>query len=85
MGVKNTIIIFDMGEGEISFFVLEGDYSRLDRVWIGIADGRDKEQEELSDLFWDEKGEPKKEGLTHFPHEAYRPQETAVIICGFAP
>lgn len=83
--MPNTIVIFEAGDGVISFYVLEGDHSHLDRIWIGLADGEDEKQEELSDLLFDDTGNQNLTGSQEFPHASYRPQATSVIVCGLVP
>lgn len=54
-----TAILFEEVNGEgISFFVLDGDYSHLDKVYINAHNDEETEikEDELNDLFYDEEG-----------------------------
>ena len=47
--MKTIVIWDDYAAGPIRFFVLEGDYSHLDRVYINSTDD-DEKQEELMEV-----------------------------------
>lgn len=96
-----TIIIFDtVGEEPITFFVVDGDYAHLDRVYInttqvnfGTTDlnlntGVDKirAERELYSLIYDENGNIRNEVVqfSHFPVGAVD-ATTPVIVAGFYP
>lgn len=82
-----TIIIWD-GD-EICFFVLDGDYSKFDNIYIGIKDYREDLQKELNDLIFDydvEGASFKHKELQDFPvHEFYgitTKDDFKVIVAG---
>ena len=76
----NTIFIYDESYAEIRFFVLDGDYSHLEGVYINTCE--DKERvEELDDIIFDEDGDFKIELYDRFPVDKVKP-DTKVIVCG---
>jgi hypothetical protein len=90
-----TVLIYDDCHEAIRFFVLDGDYRSLDKVYINAClDGTKKEQkayekkqDELSDLMYGKKnsgGSFKPEALDAFPVEAVK-EGAAVIVAGFLP
>lgn len=90
MKYKNTIIIWDgCGDGEpIKFFVVEGDYMSLDGTILN-CEGDGANVARLQGLMWDMSDETmfdwRVPPTPSFPHEAYTPGETAVIVCGMIP
>ena len=82
-----TIIIWDsVGIEPISFMVLDGDYSHLDRVYIneGGDEDNDKKQSELSALLCDDETETQRDipKLDKFPKLE---DGDVVIVAGFLP
>ena len=80
-----TVLIYDQcGQEPIKFYVLEGNYSHLDGVYINEADSQEHLQDELSNLMYTEKGRviPMEHGC--FPtHEVKN--GAPVIVAGFLP
>lgn len=76
-----TIFIYDScGEEEIKFFVKDGDYSHLDRVYVNAADN-EKLIDQLIEIL---ESNPKM--LKHFPRKTLIANPDAKIICvGFIP
>lgn len=84
-----TIVIWDqVGEDQIRFFVLEGDFSRLNRIYINTYFGRDKtseeKAEELNEIVYDANGKCRVSLLDSFPVELVE-KDTIVISAGFFP
>jgi hypothetical protein len=85
-----TIIIFEQcGQEALCFFVLDGDYSRFDGLYINQVPENAKEELdlfELNDLLYDDNtGFFKLNGLNHFPIKVAlkQPEELLkVIIAG---
>lgn len=78
-----TVVIWDTIEDAIRFFVLNGDFTRLDGVYINQC--QDKELEsELAAIVYDKDGNEKIKMLGHFPTNEIK-KDTAVIACGFLP
>jgi hypothetical protein len=80
-----TIIIWDQcGQSDLSFFVVDGDYSHLDGVYInGHAD--DSLVEELSSLVYDDNGKTLLKVYKKFPRKASMDAENKIIVAGFLP
>lgn len=82
-----TILIFDQcGDAPIQFFVLDGDYSRFNKVYIGTNSDDEEEvklQDEVYDLLYNEKGRLKLDPYPNFPTNSFD-HNTAVVVCGFA-
>jgi len=87
-----TIMIYDqLMEQPIKFLVLDGDYSRLNGIYINQwYDDEEKEtkealMDELSDLIYNrETGQEHIEFLDSFPVYAVE-SDTIVIVAGFLP
>lgn len=83
--MKNTIIIYSDYEG-VNFFVLDGDQTHFDGVFINAYDDATAElQDELGMIVYNSNGECIVDMLESFPHDQYIPGETAVIVAGFIP
>lgn len=86
----NTIVIWDeVGEAPIQFFVLEGDFSRLDGIYINAIKQKAALQKELLNLVYpislNASHITKIPMLKNFPYEYARENAFCVIICGFMP
>lgn len=80
-----TIMIYDEGCQAIEFFVLDGDYSHLNRVYINDWACNENLQDELSSMLYDsETGERILEGSELFPVHLVE-KDTIVIVTGFVP
>jgi hypothetical protein len=81
----NTIIIFSDFQNSPVFFVVDGDYSHLNEVYINEATDNPELQDELSGLI------DGLEALEDFPvdlfYQEYRENSESikVITCGFIP
>ena len=83
-----TIVIWDCcGEESIRFFIVNGNYSYLDRLYINTYYDDEEGQkllDELNNLVFNEDGSYKVEMLETFPsHEVTG--GAAVIVAGFLP
>lgn len=80
-----TIFIWDELDAEIKFFVLPGNYSHFNRVYLNGLDKPETVQKELSNLVYCENtGEIKHTVLKEFPIEEVD-TDTVVIVAGFIP
>lgn len=83
-----TIVIWDNIDAAIKYFVLDGDYRKLDKVYIGSADN-EKLWTELSEIVYYEDGNEKIEMQDHFPITEILfvedPSHICVISCGILP
>jgi hypothetical protein len=85
--MANTVFIFDQcGQEAISYFVKDGDFSRMNGMYINAC-GNDEnlESELLSMLYLDDGSENPETVLTdEFPVQEVS-GETLVIVVGFLP
>jgi hypothetical protein len=89
-----TVLIFDQCEANVEFFVLEGDYRELDKVYINAykegatakeQKANEKLQNKLNKLLYHQKtGEYLHPVLHEFPTQAVR-DGAEVIVAGFLP
>ena len=88
-----TVLIFDQCEANVTFYVLDGDYAHLNRVYINQAvDGTkkvqraaEKLQDELSNLIYHPKtGELLLQSLSELPVEDVI-AGAQVIVAGMLP
>jgi len=83
-----TVFIWDtIGMESIQFFVMDGDYSHLNDVYINAVGNPEDmtDQEELHNLVYNENGYTKPDlMLDNFPCEAVA-NGAIVIVCGFLP
>jgi len=77
-----TIFIYDQLDADIQFFVKEGNYSHLDKLYLNCYTNDVKLDEELSDMLYDDNGLILVELLDDFPilEEAF-----VVVRVGFIP
>lgn len=68
---EKTIVIWDNGASNLSYFVLEGDYSHLDKVYISMS----KEEKELHTLVLG-----RFSMLAHFPTDVIRGNPVVYVI-----
>lgn len=82
-----TIVIWDEYDAEIKFFVLEGNYSHLDNVYINGLHSSERKQIELYNLVYDEDTDlPKIAMSKEFPIEHCAKRELlCVIVAGLVP
>ena len=83
--VKRTLVIWDSMDNEIKFFVLDGDQTKYDGVYIqSRVDGSDaKLQKGLAALVYTKKGTHKVSMVDKFPRPLL--SSTAVITAGIIP
>lgn len=79
-----TVVIWDTLEGEIKFFVVNGDFSHLDGVYINSMENELGQDELNKILDYDSNGNPKVTMLEHFPKEDVI-NGANVIVAGFFP
>lgn len=81
-----TVLIYDQcGQAPLEFYVLEGDYSHLDKIYINHINHDAKLMDELCDLLYDaETGASLLVPELNFPVNAVS-KDTKVIIAGFLP
>lgn len=81
-----TVFIFDqLGLEPIKFFVVEGNYTSLDQIYINSSDDKDKVEKLFSILDYDEHGNCKVKLLDKFPVEQFNSKEDKVVVVGFLP
>lgn len=82
---KQTVIIWDELNADLVFFVVDGDYTKLNKVYINTADGDEKLMDELNELIYvQESGKFANEELNEFPVNAVL-NGAKVIVAGFLP
>lgn len=81
--MKTAIIYDQFGEKDIEFYVIEGDYSRLDKVYINSYEGDEDLQGELYHLMFNEEGDQilKKASKEEFCKAISKGAK--LIVCGF--
>lgn len=94
--LEKTVIIWDELNADIVFFLVDGDHSHLNRVYINTCyddaqassiskEGFEKRMDEINILVFDqEKGTYLHEKLTEFPIDAVI-KGARVIVAGFLP
>ena len=81
-----TIMIYDQcGVAPIQFFILDGDYSHLDNIFINEAADNTDLQDELGSLVYDDNGKTKLKVYKKFPLKTAAKPGTKVIVAGFYP
>lgn len=81
-----TVFIFDQqGLEPMKFFVVEGDYTHLNNIYINSEDDENKIDELYNILYYDEHGKFKVNLLDKFPVEEFNSQEDKVVVVGFLP
>jgi hypothetical protein len=81
--MKTVIIYDDVCSNPIQFFVVDGDYSHLNLVYINQTEDESL-LDQLNAILFDEKWNYKVEFLDAFPVEEVI-NGAKVIVCGFAP
>lgn len=83
-----TVLIYNMYDLGLKFYVVDGDWSRFEGVYINeFSNDKDRQnlQSEFCDLMYDrESGEDHFTALDKFPVEAVR-EGASVVITGFLP
>jgi len=83
-----TVIIYETFTEALKFYVADGDYSHLDKVFINSIDSDNDKQDELSNLFYDQQTgdftEFAHSGTEEFPVQAVK-DGAIVIVAGFLP
>lgn len=92
--IMKTVLIFDQLDANLKFFVLEGDQTRFNNVYINqcfeepkkAQKQREKLQDELLNLLYEKEGGEFKFPVTaSFPTEVAREEGVVVIVAGFLP
>lgn len=79
-----TVFIWDEMQGEMKFFVVEGDYRHLNNIYINGSDD-DNLVDQLNEVIdYDAEGNPKVIMLTEFPVQDVK-DGAFVIVAGFLP
>lgn len=81
-----TILIYDQcGERPIEFYILDGDYTHLDGIYVNHSNHDENLRDELANLLYDEQtGDSLLTPETNFP--TYEVKKGAlVIVAGFLP
>lgn len=83
--VTKTVLIYDQcGLEPIKFYVLEGDYTHLNHVYINGSEDDEAKADELSSLMYGKDGQVKLKAKKGFPYKAVK-AGAAVIVAGFLP
>jgi hypothetical protein len=85
--VAQTVIIWDELNADLEYFVLDGDYTHLDRVYINQVTDEDSEKkaDELNELLYNqEDGTFLHKSTQDFPYDAVL-NGAKVIVAGFLP
>lgn len=81
--MKTVIIWNEFGERDLGWFIVDGDYSELDRVYINSAMCDEDDIDKLNNLVYgDETGDMLFEPNTDFN---LMPREYPIIVAGFLP
>ena len=90
---RKTVIIYDQLDADLKFFVLDGDYRHLNKVYVNqsvegtkkVQKAAEKLQDELTNLVYDPKtGATILPVLTEFPIAEVQ-NGADVIVAGFLP
>lgn len=80
-----TVIIWDELNAAVTFFVVDGDHTALNNVYINSTDATNEQLDGLNALIYkDDDGEFKHEALDEFPKQAVI-EGANVIVAGFLP
>lgn len=83
MSEQKTVIIFDQcGELPIQFFVVEGDFRVVDRIYLNTDNDAPEAEATLNELM--EKELTRDKALDEFPTTAVL-EGAFVVVCGFVP
>lgn len=86
MSQKTAVIWDTVSLEKIRFFIVDGDISELDDVYINdAADENDHRQDRLSDLVYDDNGNTLVEFISKEEFESAVRNGAKVIVCGFLP
>jgi hypothetical protein len=88
-----TILIYDELDANLKFFVLDGDYSHLNKVYMNsVIEGtakaqkaHDKLQRELEKLLYGKGGQIILPSTPEFPVDVLKREDSIVIVAGFLP
>lgn len=79
-----TVFIWDEMQGELKFFVVDGDYRHLNNIYINTVDNEEQQDQLNEVLGYDEQGQPKITMLTEFPVQEVK-DGAFVVVAGFLP
>lgn len=84
--INKTVIIWDELNADLFFFVIDGDQTKFNEVYINAVTDEEELLDELNTLIYkdDNSGQFAHEPLDFFPVEAVR-DGAAVIVAGFLP
>jgi hypothetical protein len=82
---QKTIVIWDqIGQDDIKFAILDGDYSELDGIYINNSLQEPEDVNRLSDLIYDDNGREIATFVDKFPVDLVK-EGAVVIVAGFLP
>jgi hypothetical protein len=84
MSIKTIVIWDQIGQDDIKFAILDGDYSELDGVYINNSLQEPDDVNRLSDLIYDDSGREIAAFVDKFPVELVK-EGAVVIVAGFLP
>jgi len=79
-----TVFIWDELQGELQFFVVNGDFRHLNNTYINSVEDEDKQDELNKILAYDNEGNPEVTMLTEFPIQEVK-DGAYVVVAGFLP
>ena len=80
-----TAVIYDEGQGDLKFFVYDGDLRDLDNVYINQYGGDEVKMTRLYDTLYDENGYCKVEFCDREQFTDAIQRGAYVTVCGFLP
>lgn len=82
---QQTVVIWDqVGQDDIKFAILDGDYSELDGLYLNNAHQEQEDLDRLSNLIYDENGKEIATFVDKFPIDLVK-AGAVVIVAGFLP
>lgn len=85
MVYKQTAVIWDECNGQLMWFLVDGDYSHLDGCYINDGDWSDADQDELSELAFDPRTAEFKHKRNEVLNDIPRDPSVAIIATGVFP
>lgn len=78
-----TVFIYELIPEELKFFVVDGNYSELNNVYINEVRQDEVKTQILHDLIYDDEGNVLVEYSNDFPIDIVKNEDCIVIRCGF--
>jgi hypothetical protein len=83
--MQKTVVIWDqIGQDDIKFAILDGDYSELDGVYINNSMQDPEDTDRLGSLIYDDNGKEIATFVAKFPVDLVK-EGAIVIVAGFLP